>query len=176
MPLEVIVLAAGQGKRMRSDLPKVLHPVGGRPLLAHVLDAAHALAPRKTLVVHGHGAEKVRAAFAHVPVEWVLQAEQLGTGHAVQQAMKQASGDGDVVILYGDVPLVRPESLKRLLEAAGDGVAILTTEVQDPKGYGRIVRGSNGTVERIAEEKDATNAELRIREVNAGLMALNGKR
>lgn len=176
MPLEVIVLAAGQGKRMRSDLPKVLHPIGGRPLLGHVLDAASALAPRKTLVVHGHGADKVRAAFAQLPVEWVLQAEQLGTGHAVQQAMKHASGDGDVLILYGDVPLVRPESLKRLLEAAHDGVAVMTTEVQEPKGYGRIVRGANGNVERIVEEKDATTAERAIREVNAGLMALDGKR
>src|SRR5436190_6435977 len=128
MPLEVIVLAAGQGKRMRSDLPKVLHPVGGRPLLAHVLDAAHALQPKKTLVVHGHGAEKVRAAFADAPVEWVLQAEQLGTGHAVQQAMKHARGNGDVLILYGDVPLVRPESLKKLVEAARDGVAVRSEE------------------------------------------------
>src|SRR2546423_10331940 len=98
MPLEVIVLAAGQGKRMRSDLPKVLHPIGGRPLLAHVLDAARALEPRKTLVVHGHGAEKVRAAFANLPLEWVLQSEQLGTGHAVQQAMAHANSDGDILI------------------------------------------------------------------------------
>src|SRR3954469_590948 len=135
MPLEVIVLAAGQGKRMRSDLPKVLHPVGGRPLLAHVLDAAHALQPKKTLVVHGHGAEKVRAAFADAPVEWVLQAEQLGTGHAVQQAMPHVSGDADVLILYGDVPLVRAESLQRLVDAAREGVAVMTTELADPKGY-----------------------------------------
>jgi len=176
MPLEVIVLAAGQGKRMRSDLPKVLHPVGGRPLLAHVLDAAHALQPKKTLVVHGHGAEKVRAAFADAPVEWVLQAEQLGTGHAVQQAMKHARGNGDVLILYGDVPLVRPESLKKLVEAARDGVAVMSTEVEDPTGYGRIVRAANGSVERIVEEKDATSAERKIREINAGFMALDGKR
>ena len=176
MPLEVIVLAAGQGKRMRSDLPKVLHPVGGRPLLAHVLDAAHALQPKKTLVVHGHGAEKVRAAFADAPVEWVLQAEQLGTGHAVQQAMKHARGNGDVLILYGDVPLVRPESLKKLVEAARDGVAVMSTEVEDPEGYGRIVRAANGGVERIVEEKDATSAERKIREINAGFMALDGKR
>jgi bifunctional UDP-N-acetylglucosamine pyrophosphorylase / glucosamine-1-phosphate N-acetyltransferase len=176
MPLEVIVLAAGQGKRMRSDLPKVLHPIGGRPLLAHVLDAARALAPKKTLVVHGHGAEKVRAAFTEAPVEWVLQAEQLGTGHAVQQAMKHAGGDGDVLILYGDVPLVRPDSLKRLVEAARGGVAVMTTEVEDPKGYGRIVRAANVNVERIVEEKDATNAERAIGEINAGFMALSAKR
>src|SRR5258706_13672701 len=176
MPLEVIVLAAGQGKRMRSDLPKVLHPIGGRPMLAHVLDAAGGLEPKKTLVVHGHGAEKVRAAFAQAPVEWVLQAEQLGTGHAVQQAMKQASGDGSVLILYGDVPLVRPSSLRRLIEAARDGLAVMTTEVQDPKGYGRIVRAANGDVERIVEEKDANDDERAIREINAGFMAMSGKR
>ena len=176
MPLEVIVLAAGQGKRMRSDLPKVLHPIGGRPLLAHVLDAARSLEPQKTLVVHGHGAEKVRAAFADARVEWVLQAEQLGTGHAVQQAMKQASGDGDVLILYGDVPLVTPENLKRLVEAAKGGLAVMTTEVDDPKGYGRVVRAANGDVERIVEEKDATGAERAVREINAGFMAMSAKR
>src|SRR6266850_4016386 len=124
MPLDVIVLAAGQGKRMHSDLPKVLHPIAGRPLLAHVLEAARALAPRKTVVVHGHGAEKVRAAFAQAPVEWVLQAEQLGTGHAVKQAMAHVGSDGEVLILYGDVPLVRPASLKRLVEAAREGLAV----------------------------------------------------
>jgi bifunctional UDP-N-acetylglucosamine pyrophosphorylase/glucosamine-1-phosphate N-acetyltransferase len=176
MPLEVIVLAAGQGKRMRSDLPKVLHPIGGRPLLAHVLDAALALKPRKTVVVHGHGADKVRAAFAQAPVEWVLQSEQLGTGHAVQQAMAHTSHDGEILILYGDVPLVRPESLKRLVEAAREGVAVMTTEVDEPKGYGRIVRKADGSVERIVEEKDASSAERAIREINAGFMALNGKR
>src|SRR5256884_7551306 len=175
MPLDVIVLAAGQGKRIRSDLPKVLHPIGGRPLLAHVLDAARALNPRKTVVVHGHGAEKVRAAFAQAAVDWVLQAEQLGTGHAVQQAMSQLGRDGDILILYGDVPLVSRESLQRLIEAAREGVAVMTTDVDQPKGYGRIVRNAAGTVERIAEEKDATSAERAIREINAGFMALNAR-
>ena len=176
MPLDVIVLAAGQGKRMRSELPKVLHPIAGRPLLAHVLDAARALDPRKIVVVHGHGAERVRAAFAQEAVEWVLQSEQLGTGHAVQQAMAHVNGGGDVLILYGDVPLVRPDSLKRLVEAARQGVAVLTTEVDDPRGYGRIVRNASGAVERVIEEKDASNAERAIREINAGFMALDGKR
>jgi bifunctional UDP-N-acetylglucosamine pyrophosphorylase/glucosamine-1-phosphate N-acetyltransferase len=176
MPLDVIVLAAGQGKRMRSELPKVLHPIAGRPLLAHVLDAARALDPRKIVVVHGHGAERVRAAFAQEAVEWVLQSEQLGTGHAVQQAMAHVNGGGDVLILYGDVPLVRPDSLKRLVEAARQGVAVLTTEVDDPRGYGRIVRNAGGAVERVIEEKDASNAERAIREINAGFMALDGKR
>ena len=176
MPLDVIVLAAGQGKRMRSDLPKVLHPIAGRPLLAYVLDAARALAPRKTIVVHGHGAEKVRAAFADAGVEWVLQAEQLGTGHAVQQAMPHVKGDAEVLILYGDVPLVRAESLKRLVKAAGEGVAVMTTELADPKGYGRIVRNARDGVERIVEEKDASDRERAIREINTGFMALGSKR
>ena len=176
MPLDVVVLAAGQGKRMRSDLPKVLHPLAGRPLLAHVLDTARELAPRKTIVVHGHGAERVRAAFPDSGLEWVLQAEQLGTGHAVQQAMPLVDGKSKVVILYGDAPLVRAESLKRLIDAAGDGVAVMTTEVQNPKGYGRIVRQSSDRVERIVEEKDASDTERAIREINAGFMALSASR
>ena len=114
---------------MRSALPKVLHPLGGRPLLAHVLDAARALHARKTIVVHGHGAEAVRSAFADAGVQWVLQAEQLGTGHAVQQAMPLLGGDGAVLILYGDVPLVRVTNLERLVQSADGGVAIMTTEI-----------------------------------------------
>ena len=176
MPLEVVVLAAGQGKRMRSALPKVLHSLGGRPLLAHVLDAARALGARRPIVVHGHGAEAVRAAFSQADVQWVLQAEQLGTGHAVQQTLPHVAADAEVLILYGDVPLVRVATLKRLLEAAGDGVALLTTELDDPHGYGRIVRTSGGRVQRIVEEKDASNEERAIREVNAGLMALGARR
>lgn len=176
MPLDVIVLAAGQGKRMRSALPKVLHPLGGRPLLAYVLDMARELGARKTIVVHGHGAEVVRTAFGNTDVQWVLQAEQLGTGHAVQQALPFVAGDAQVLILYGDVPLVRTETLKRLLEAAGDGLAITTAELAEPRGYGRIVRDRAGKVERIVEEKDASAAERGIREINAGLMALPGGR
>ena len=176
MPLDVIVLAAGQGKRMRSALPKVLHPLGGRPLLAHVLDAARALHARKTIVVHGHGAEAVRAAFADAGVQWVLQAEQLGTGHAVQQALPHLGGDGEVLILYADVPLVRVANLERLVHSAGGGVAVMTTEIADPRGYGRIVRNGSGRVERIVEEKDATPDERAIREINAGLMALDARR
>jgi bifunctional UDP-N-acetylglucosamine pyrophosphorylase/glucosamine-1-phosphate N-acetyltransferase len=176
MPLDVIVLAAGQGKRMRSALPKVLHPLGGKPLLAHVLDTARELGARKTIVVHGHGAEAVRAAFANNDVQWVLQAEQLGTGHAVQQASSHVGKDAQVLILYGDVPLARTATLQRLLEAAGDGLAITTAELDDPRGYGRIVRDRAGRVERIVEEKDASDAERAIREINAGLMALPGRR
>jgi bifunctional UDP-N-acetylglucosamine pyrophosphorylase / glucosamine-1-phosphate N-acetyltransferase len=177
MPLDVIVLAAGQGKRMRSDLPKVLHPLAGKPLLGHVLDTARALAPRRIFVVHGHGAEKVRAAFAdRADVEWVLQAEQLGTGHAVGQAAPQLAPDADVLILYGDVPLVRAETLRRLLEASRNGVAVLTAELPDAAGYGRIVRDSQGRVARIVEAKDASQSERAIGEFNAGLYALGAKR
>src|SRR3954465_2099140 len=176
MPLDVVVLAAGQGKRMRSDLPKVLHPLAGRALLAHVLDTARALAPRKTIVVHGHGAERVRAAFPAAGLEWVLQAQQLGTGHAVQQAMPHVDGKSTVVILYGDAPLVRAESLRRLIDAAGDGVAVLTTELEQPTGYGRILRDAAGRVQRIVEEKDAKPEERAIREINAGFMALPAAR
>jgi bifunctional UDP-N-acetylglucosamine pyrophosphorylase/glucosamine-1-phosphate N-acetyltransferase len=176
MPLDVIVLAAGQGKRMRSALPKVLHPLGGRPLLAHVLDSARALGARKTIVVHGHGAEAVRAAFADSRVEWVLQGAQLGTGHAVQQALPHLGADSNVLILYGDVPLVSIANLERLVQAADEGLALMTTELDDPRGYGRIVRNGSGRIERIVEEKDATPDERSIREINAGLMALGARR
>ena len=176
MPLDVIVLAAGQGKRMRSALPKVLQPLAGRPLLAHVLEVARALAPRKTIVVHGHGGEQVRAAFAAHELAWVLQAEQLGTAHAVRQALPQLGEDGEVLILYGDVPLVRPETLKRLADAAREGLAILTAEMDDPAGYGRVLRNPAGGVERVVEEKDASSSERAVREVNAGFMALGARR
>jgi len=172
MALEIIVLAGGQGKRMHSALPKVLHPLAGRPLLAHVLDAARALAPRKIIVVNGYNADEVRAAFPDPTIEWVLQAEQLGTGHAVQQALPRLTADAHVLILYGDVPMVRAETLRRLLEASQKGVAVLTAEVANPTGYGRIVRASAGRVARIVEQKDATPGEAAIREINAGFFAL----
>jgi bifunctional UDP-N-acetylglucosamine pyrophosphorylase / glucosamine-1-phosphate N-acetyltransferase len=176
MALEIIVLAAGLGKRMRSSLPKVLHPLAGRPLLAHVLDTARELAPRKIVVVHGHGAEQVRAAFPDNHIEWALQAEQLGTAHAVMQAMPNISANADVLLLYGDVPLVRAETLKRLLQAAGQGLAVLTAELDDPAAYGRVVRDAAGHVSRIVEQRDASAAERAIREINAGFYALSGKR
>jgi bifunctional UDP-N-acetylglucosamine pyrophosphorylase/glucosamine-1-phosphate N-acetyltransferase len=176
MALEIIILAAGQGKRMRSSRPKILHPLAGRPLLGHVLAAARALSARKTVVVHGHGAEEVRAAFDGSQVEWVLQAQQLGTGHAVRQAMPQISIDAEVLILYGDVPLVRVDTLRRLSSAGREGVGVLTADVQDPAGYGRIVRDPAGQVKRIVEQKDASPEELRLREINAGFMAMSAKR
>ena len=176
MPLDVIVLAAGLGKRMRSELPKVLHPLAGRPLLAHVLDAARTLAPRRIFVVHGHGAERVRAAFPDAGVDWVLQAKQLGTGHAVLQALPQVASDADVLVLYGDVPLVRPATLRRLVEGARGSVGIVVAELDDPSGYGRIVRDAAQRVARIVEQKDATASELAIREVNAGFFCLSARR
>jgi bifunctional UDP-N-acetylglucosamine pyrophosphorylase/glucosamine-1-phosphate N-acetyltransferase len=172
MALEIIVLAAGQGKRMHSVLPKVLHALAGRPLLGHVLDAARALKPQKIVVVHGHGGDEVRAAFPDPAIEWAAQTEQLGTGHAVMQALPRLSADAEVLILYGDVPLVRVETLRRLLEAAHKGVAVLTAEVANPTGYGRIVRAAGGRVSRIVEQKDATPAEAAIKEINAGFFAL----
>ncbi|MFL6574799.1 MAG: NTP transferase domain-containing protein, partial [Burkholderiales bacterium] len=176
MALEILILAAGQGKRMRSKLPKILHPLAGRPLLAHVLDTARALAPRKVVVVHGNGAEQVRAAFADAQVEWALQAEQLGTGHAVQQALPAISPDAEVLILYADVPLVRPATLKRLLDAGRDGLAVMTAELGDPTGYGRIVRQASGDVAGIVEQGDASAEELALREINAGFMAMHARR
>ncbi|HYD55915.1 MAG TPA: bifunctional UDP-N-acetylglucosamine diphosphorylase/glucosamine-1-phosphate N-acetyltransferase GlmU [Burkholderiales bacterium] len=175
MSLDVIVLAAGLGKRMRSALPKVLHPLAGRPLLSHVLETARSLAPRRIFVVHGHGAGQVRAAFSGFPdLEWVLQAEQLGTGHAVQQAAPKVDPAARVLIVYGDVPLVRRETLEKLVATAGDGLAVLTTELEDPTGYGRVIRDAHDGVARIVEHKDATSAERAIREVNAGFYAVNG--
>jgi bifunctional UDP-N-acetylglucosamine pyrophosphorylase/glucosamine-1-phosphate N-acetyltransferase len=176
MALEIIILAAGQGKRMRSKLPKILHPLAGRPLLAHVLDTARALTPRKIVVVRGNGAEQVRAAFADAQVEWALQAEQLGTGHAVQQALPAISPDAEVLILYADVPLVRAATLKRLLDAGRDGLAVMTAELGDPTGYGRILRQASGDVARIVEQGDASADELALLEINAGFMAMSARR
>jgi len=173
MSLEVIILAAGQGQRMHSALPKVLHHLAGRPLLAHVLDTARLLAPQRIFVVHGHGGGDVKAAFEGVDVEWIEQAEQRGTGHAVMQALPRVDPHSEALVLYGDVPLVRADTLRRLVDAARGGLAILTAEPPDPGGYGRIVRGANGSVERIVEHKDASAAELGLREANAGFLAAN---
>ena len=177
-PLHVVVLAAGQGTRMKSRLPKVLHPVAGRPMLDHVLETARALDAAACHVVHGHGAEQVRAWFGKVPhVNWVLQAEQKGTAHAVAQALPGIPDAATVLVLYGDVPLVRPATLQPLLEAhGGKGLALLAAEVADPRGYGRILRNKLGRVTGIVEEKDATAHQRRIREVNTGFMALPAKK
>ena len=170
--LEVIILAAGQGKRMHSDLPKVLHAIGGKPLLAHVIDVAGDLAPRAIRVVYGHGGEQVRSALAPAPVHWIHQAEQLGTGHAVQQAIAAVADDSTVLVLYGDVPLIRADTLRHLISPSPQPtLALLTMELPDPNGYGRIVRNSRGAVERIVEQKDASATEARLREINTGIMA-----
>lgn len=169
--LHIIILAAGQGTRMRSALPKVLQPLAGRPLLAHVIDSAQALEPAHVHVVVGHGADAVRAAFAGSDVTWVTQTEQLGTGHAVQQAMPAIPNDARVLVLYGDVPLVRPATLRGLLDASESGCALLSVNAADPVGYGRIVRNNAGHVTAIVEHKDASETQLAIKEVNTGLLA-----
>jgi len=161
---QVVVLAAGQGKRMHSDLPKVLHPLAGRALLSHVLATARTLEPRRLCVVVGHGADAIRAHISDPDVSWALQEQQLGTGHAVLQAVPQLEEGGTVVVLYGDVPLISPATLRALLAAARDDrLALLTQELEQPRGYGRIVRDPAGRVTRIVEEKDATESERAIR-------------
>jgi bifunctional UDP-N-acetylglucosamine pyrophosphorylase/glucosamine-1-phosphate N-acetyltransferase len=170
--LQVVILAAGQGKRMHSDLPKVAHPLAGRPLLAHVIDAARDLSPQRLCIVVGHGAQAVRERVPASGAAWALQEEQLGTGHAVMQALPSLDAGGTVLVLYGDVPLISPATLRSLVDAsAGGKLAILTQEIEDPKGYGRIVRDASGRVSRIVEEKDASAAERAIREVNTGIVA-----
>jgi bifunctional UDP-N-acetylglucosamine pyrophosphorylase/glucosamine-1-phosphate N-acetyltransferase len=172
MQLSVVILAAGQGKRMNSDLPKVLQPLAGRPLLQHVIGAARDLRPTNIYVVYGHGGVQVQAALAHEHIEWILQADQLGTGHAVMQAMCVIPDDHTVLVLYGDVPLIRTASLTKLVAAADAGaLSLLSVHVDDATGYGRIVRNAEGHVCAIVEQKDASPEQLQIREVNSGLMA-----
>jgi bifunctional UDP-N-acetylglucosamine pyrophosphorylase/glucosamine-1-phosphate N-acetyltransferase len=176
MKLAVVILAAGQGKRMKSDLPKVLQPLAGVPLLGHVVSRARTLNPSSMHVVYGHGGDAVRAALARENLQWALQAEQLGTGHAVMQAMPKVADDELVLVLYGDVPLVRAETLRQLIDAAGaKAMSLLTVMLQDPAGYGRIVRNARGAIQKIVEQKDANKAQLKIREGNSGIMAVPAK-
>ena len=171
LDLSVVILAAGQGTRMRSARPKVLQPLAGKPLLRHVIDCAKALGAADVCVVYGHGGEAVPAAFEGEDVRWALQAEQLGTGHAARQAMPGTPDGNRVLVLFGDVPLLTAGTLANVLQSAGeDAMAVLTVEMADPRGYGRIVR-ENGLVVRNVEERDATEAERAIREVNTGVMA-----
>jgi len=173
--LNIVILAAGLGKRMQSDLPKVLHPLAGKPMLAHVLENARKLSPDRIVVVVGHGAQQVRESFAGQPdLSFVLQNPQQGTGHAVQQAVPlllQGGGDDATLVLYGDVPLVQAPTLEGLLRARQGGMAVLTEKLADPTGYGRIVRDEQGQVRRIVEHKDSTPDELAINEVNTGMLA-----
>lgn len=175
-PLHVIVLAAGEGKRMKSARPKVLLPLAGRPMLAHVIDAARALAPAGIHVVYGHRGDQVRAAFAHAAdLTWVLQAEQHGTGHAVRLALPEIPDGARVLVLYGDVPLIAPATLRPLAASAND-LVVLAAELLDPRGYGRIVRDGLGQVRAIVEEKDASSEQRAINLVNTGIVAAQAGR
>ncbi len=172
MSLSIIILAAGQGTRMRSALPKVLHPVGGISLLQHVIRTAQQLDPGLIAVVYGHGGEQVKDTLAHESVDWVLQDQQLGTGHAVDQAMPSINDDDTVLVLYGDVPLIQTETLANLADKAGrDSLAVLTAELENPQGYGRMLRDDNGQLVGIVEQKDASEDQLAIREINSGFLA-----
>lgn len=175
-PLHVIVLAAGEGKRMKSARPKVLLPLAGRPMLAHVIDAARALAPAGIHVVYGHRGEQVRAAFAQAAdLNWVLQAEQHGTGHAVRLALPGIPDEARVLVLYGDVPLIGPATLRPLAASPND-LVVLAAELLDPRGYGRIVRDGLGQVRAIVEEKDASSEQRAISLVNTGIVAAQAAR
>ncbi|KML55293.1 hypothetical protein VL15_19170 [Burkholderia cepacia] len=169
--MNIVILAAGTGKRMRSALPKVLHPLAGRPLLSHVIDTARTLQPSRLVVVVGHGAERVQAAVAAPDVQFAVQAEQLGTGHAVRQALPLLDPAQPTLVLYGDVPLTRASTLQHLVDAAREGrYGILTVTLDDPTGYGRIVRDVSGFVTRIVEQKDASPEQLKIAEINTGII------
>ncbi len=176
MGLSIIILAAGQGTRMRSALPKVLQKLAGEPLLGHVLGCSEALGAEDICVVYGHGGEAVKSAFPGPSLRWALQAEQLGTGHAMQQAMPGTPDDNQVLVLFGDVPLLRPETLRLLLaETPADGMSVLTVDMDDPTGYGRVVR-ENGGVRRIVEEKDADAGIRAVQEINTGVMVCPARR
>ena len=172
MELAVVILAAGQGKRMRSALAKVLHPLAGRPMVTHVVAAARSLQPAAIHLVYGHGGEAVRAALPDPDLHWVEQAEQLGTGHAVAQAMPAISDAHRVLVLCADVPLISAGSLERLLEVAGNEPGLLTVRLADPSGYGRVLREAGDAVAGIVEEKDASPEQRAVDEVNTGLMCL----
>ena len=170
--MNIVILAAGMGKRMNSDLPKVLHSLAGKPLLAHVLDTARSLNPGRLIVVYGHGGELVQKKITENDLAFVKQEPQLGTGHAVMQAVSLLDESMPTLVLYGDVPLIGQASLSRLLEAAGaNKLAILTAELDDPTGYGRIIR-DNGQINRIVEQKDGNSVELAVNEINTGIMVI----
>ncbi len=171
MALSVVILAAGRGTRMRSTLPKVLHKIGGQSLLEHVVDQAIKLGAEDIHVVYGHGGDTVLSNLASLPVKWVCQAQQLGTGHAVDQAMAEIPDENNVLVLYGDVPLTSEDTLTKLINTpSGNAIGVLTVNLDDPDGYGRIVRSESGDVVRIVEHRDADGAEKAITEVNTGIL------
>lgn len=173
LPLNVVILGAGKGTRMYSERPKVLHRLAGKPLLQHTLDSASLLKPQKTIVVYGYGGNAVPEAINNSSYIWVKQSEQLGTGHALMQTVSSLDADGITLVLYGDVPLTQPNTLKTLVAIAGENrLGLLTIELGNADGYGRIVRGTNGAVVRIVEQKDANEQERSIREINTGIMAI----
>lgn len=174
MSLSVVILAAGKGTRMKSSLPKVLHPVAHKPMVQHVIDAATELESQNISLVYGHGGEQLQTQLANNKVNWVLQAEQLGTGHAVKVAHEHMPDNDTVLILYGDVPLIQASTLQRLLAVKPEqGIALLTVKLEDPTGYGRIIRQDDKVV-GIVEQKDANAEQLQVQEVNTGIMAVNG--
>lgn len=171
-PLHVVILAAGEGKRMKSKLAKVLMPLAGRPLLAHVIEAARALQPTAIHVVYGHNGDQVRGAFDSQPdLRWALQAERLGTGHAVAQALRDIPDGTRVLVLYGDVPLTRVETLRRLSQST-ETLCLLTTRLANPQGYGRVLRDGNGLVRAVVEEKDADDTQRAVNLINTGILAV----
>ncbi|HGM5003562.1 TPA: bifunctional UDP-N-acetylglucosamine diphosphorylase/glucosamine-1-phosphate N-acetyltransferase GlmU [Serratia marcescens] len=173
--MSVVILAAGKGTRMYSDLPKVLHPLAGKPMVQHVIDAAMKLGAQHVHLVYGHGGDLLKSTLTEGALNWVLQAEQLGTGHAMQQAAPHFADDEDVLMLYGDVPLISVDTLTRLLAAKPQGgIGLLTVKLDDPSGYGRIVR-EQGDVVGIVEHKDASEAQRQINEINTGILVANGR-
>ncbi|WP_386697809.1 bifunctional UDP-N-acetylglucosamine diphosphorylase/glucosamine-1-phosphate N-acetyltransferase GlmU [Lonepinella sp. MS14436] len=172
--LSVVILAAGKGTRMYSDLPKVLHKVAGKPMVKHVIDTAKQLNAEQIHLIYGHGADLLKQRLADEPVNWVFQAEQLGTGHAMQQAAPFFNDDENILMLYGDAPLITQETLQKLIAAKPqNGIALLTVQLDNPTGYGRIIR-QNGSVVAIVEQKDANPEQLKINEVNTGVMVSDG--
>ncbi|MWQ40623.1 bifunctional UDP-N-acetylglucosamine diphosphorylase/glucosamine-1-phosphate N-acetyltransferase GlmU [Glaesserella parasuis] len=172
--LSVVILAAGKGTRMYSDLPKVLHPIAGKPMVKHVIDTAKQLSTKQIHLIYGHGGDLLQQRLSAEPVNWVLQAEQLGTGHAMQQAAPFFADDENILMLYGDAPLITATTLEKLIAAKPEnGIALLTVVLDNPTGYGRIIR-ENGSVVAIVEQKDANPEQLKIQEINTGVMVASG--
>ncbi|MGP1931633.1 MAG: NTP transferase domain-containing protein, partial [Arsenophonus sp. ET-DL12-MAG3] len=173
-PKSIVILAAGKGTRMYSDLPKVLYPLAGKPMIQHVIDTSLSLGASNIYLVYGYGADIVKITLANQPINWILQKKQLGTGHAMQQVAPYFADNEDILILYGDSPLITKETLEQLIKAKPDrGIGLLTAIVNDPKGYGRIIRRKNEII-AIVEQKDLTEEQNKINEINTGILIANG--